>query len=83
MNANSLREQLRTAMDNAMCGDACFDENCPKCAGARLTAICLVVHGYLTVSLKPLRPLIDAGFIPPETVHQLRHTLEDLKRDPS
>lgn len=80
MTIPDLREQLRTAMDNAMCGDVCYDLNCPKCAGARISAICLVVHAYLTVSLRPLKQLIDAGFIPPETVLQLKRTLEDLKR---
>lgn len=76
---NTLRPALRTAMNNAMCGDACYDENCQRCEAARLQALCLVVHAWLTETLRPLAPLVAAGFIPRDTAKTIRATMEELK----
>lgn len=47
------RELALAALNSAMCGDYCADDNCPNCAEARLEALARVV------SQAPLRVLRD------------------------
>lgn len=75
-----LRAEVQQALDNAMCGDFCYEQNCPKCAEARVDAAVAVLGKVpkLIVQEKwrQVKVLVADGVLP----KQVQTVLEDLLR---
>jgi hypothetical protein len=85
MKNTALEAKLIEAMDNAMCGDYCYDLNCSGCQAARLAAMQLIVQQRVWERweqvIKPLRVLAKDGLLPKSVVRELAAVTSALKGD--
>ena len=85
MARTNLEEQLLQAMDNAMCGDYCYDLNCRGCQEARLIAMTAVVFHRVQERweqlLGPLRVMAADDLLPKSVVREIASVTKALKQE--
>ena len=81
----ALSKKLVAAMENAMCGDYCYDLNCAGCREARVQAMEQVVFARVyerwSQLLGPLRAMAEDKLIPRSVVNEIAAVTKGLRRE--
>jgi len=80
-----MKQELREAMNRAMCGDYCYDLNCRGCEEARLLAMEQVVFARVYERWKqilgPLRVMAQDGHLPKIVVTEIAAVTQALRQE--